>query len=321
MNSKKISIIIPIYKVEKYLDACVNSVLNQTYKNLEIILVDDGSPDSCPVICDKYKAIDSRIVVVHKKNGGLSDARNTGINVATGDYLAFLDGDDTIDTYAMEKLLTAAIEQSAKIVKMNMRIVYEGDIMTDSPLNQDIKGEWISNLDYIKAICTYKASCSFCDKLFHRDVFDGYRFCVGRTNEDLLLLSSILIENEYNVYSIDYYGYNYLQRNRSITKSGFGQSIRDTIYNCWELQALAKQKKEVVYPYLQMLSLYQARTFLIFMPKRYIKEKHKDYLYAMNIIKQNKKMIWRSFFSVKDKIFLTVSLFNASIIKMIVGER
>ena len=86
MIDKKVSVIIPIYKVEKYLDKCIQSVFNQTYKNLEIILVDDGSPDLCPTICDQYKGQDERIVVVHKSNGGLSDARNAGIDVATGDY-------------------------------------------------------------------------------------------------------------------------------------------------------------------------------------------------------------------------------------------
>ena len=94
---KKISIIIPVYKVEKYLDKCVESVVNQTYKNLEIILVDDGSPDNCPKMCDEWAEKDKRIKVIHKENGGLSDARNFGIEKATGDYLMFLDSDDYLD--------------------------------------------------------------------------------------------------------------------------------------------------------------------------------------------------------------------------------
>ncbi len=89
-----ISVIIPIYKVEDYLDECVQSVIHQTYKNLEIILVNDGSPDKCPQICDEYAKLDNRIIVIHKKNGGLSDARNAGLQIATGEYIQFLDADD-----------------------------------------------------------------------------------------------------------------------------------------------------------------------------------------------------------------------------------
>ena len=102
---KKLSVIIPIYKVEKYLNECINSVICQTYKNLEIILVDDGSPDSCPQMCDDWARKDSRIKVIHKPNGGLSSARNAGINVATGDYIMFIDADDfLIDENCIEKI-------------------------------------------------------------------------------------------------------------------------------------------------------------------------------------------------------------------------
>ena len=91
-----ISIIIPVYKVEQYLKECIDSIINQTYMNLEIVIVDDGSPDNCPLICDQYAALDKRIKVIHKKNGGLSDARNAGLNIITGDYVTFVDSDDVI---------------------------------------------------------------------------------------------------------------------------------------------------------------------------------------------------------------------------------
>ena len=96
MNAAKVSIIVPVYKVEPYLDKCVSSIVNQTYTNLEIILVDDGSPDNCPAMCDAWAEKDSRIRVIHKPNGGLSDARNAGMAVATGELMAFVDSDDWI---------------------------------------------------------------------------------------------------------------------------------------------------------------------------------------------------------------------------------
>ena len=99
-----VSVIVPIYKVEKYLKNCVDSILQQTYRHLEIILVDDGSPDGCPQICDEYKSIDSRIVVIHKQNEGVSAARNAALDIATGSYIMFVDGDDSISPYMCEKL-------------------------------------------------------------------------------------------------------------------------------------------------------------------------------------------------------------------------
>lgn len=105
---KKVSIIVPIYNVEKYLHQCVDSLLNQTLRNLEVILVDDGSPDSCPRICEEYKKKDTRVKVVHKQNGGLSDARNAGMKLVEGEYVAFIDSDDYVDLHMFEKLYAAA---------------------------------------------------------------------------------------------------------------------------------------------------------------------------------------------------------------------
>ena len=110
-----ISVIVPIYNVEKYLARCVDSIVNQTYKNLEIILVDDGSPDRCPQMCDDYAEKDSRIKVVHKKNGGLSDARNAGMAVATGEYISFIDSDDWIETSMFELLLNNIFQYDCEI--------------------------------------------------------------------------------------------------------------------------------------------------------------------------------------------------------------
>lgn len=115
----KISVIIPVYKVENTLDACIESVVNQTYENLEIILVDDGSPDSCPKKCEEWAEKDSRIVVLHKKNGGLSSARNLGLYNVTGDYVAFVDSDDFLDLTAYEKMLNKMKKDNLDVVLCN----------------------------------------------------------------------------------------------------------------------------------------------------------------------------------------------------------
>lgn len=115
-QSYKVSVVIPVYNVENYLQQCVNSVLNQTYQNLEIILVDDGSMDRSPAICDEYAAKDSRILVIHKRNGGASSARNQGICAATGAYILFLDSDDYLAPHAVECYMTAALQDNADVV-------------------------------------------------------------------------------------------------------------------------------------------------------------------------------------------------------------
>ena len=112
----KFSVVVPIYKVEKYLPRCIDSLINQTLKDIEIILVDDGSPDGSPAICDEYAAKDNRIKVIHKKNGGVSAARNDGLKIATGDYIIFCDSDDWMEQDALESLYTKAIETGADIV-------------------------------------------------------------------------------------------------------------------------------------------------------------------------------------------------------------
>ena len=121
-NNPKISVIVPVYKVEKYLDRCVESIVNQTYKNLEIILVDDGSPDNCPVMCDEWAEKDERIRVIHKENGGLADARNAGMNIATGDYIGFVDSDDWIEPNMYEVLLKNALKYDADISRCGLSV-------------------------------------------------------------------------------------------------------------------------------------------------------------------------------------------------------
>ena len=117
----KVSIIVPVYKVEKYLRKCIDSIINQTLKDIEIILVDDGSPDNCGKICDEYAAKDTRIKVIHKENGGLSSARNAGMEVAEGEYIGFVDSDDWIETDYVGELLFCLIQSESDMAICSIR--------------------------------------------------------------------------------------------------------------------------------------------------------------------------------------------------------
>ena len=146
IKEELVSIIVPIYNVEPFLEKCVNSLLNQTYTNIEVILVDDGSPDECPDICDKYREEDHRVKVIHKKNGGLSSARNSGLKVCRGDYIMFVDSDDWIEVDLIEKMV--------KVMRNNpVQLVTCGRCVTDENYQEKIisgKSEILSVKEVIK---------------------------------------------------------------------------------------------------------------------------------------------------------------------------
>ena len=170
MKNHYISVIIPVYKVEKYLDRCVESIVNQTYKNLEIILVDDGSPDNCPQMCDEWAEKDNRIKVIHKENGGVSSARNAGIESAKGDYISFVDSDDWIDFDLVYHLLKLAIENNYDVVSCLFEETY------DSNLNKaaDKRNEIITVLSNDEIMGKMdKGLCYLCGKLYRRSLFNN----------------------------------------------------------------------------------------------------------------------------------------------------
>lgn len=184
-----ISIIIPIYKVEQYLDACVTSIINQTYKDLEIILVDDGSPDNCPQMCDKWANKDARIKVVHKKNGGLSSARNAGFVVATGEYIGFVDSDDYVDETMYEDLMRVMVQNEKTIVVSSPIIRNTDGVFTPYKVGMyEYKDcETMSFAEYMKLFLGMNMDATVWNKLYKRE-FIQTMFREGRNNEDYLFM-------------------------------------------------------------------------------------------------------------------------------------
>lgn len=144
----KVSIIVPVYNVEKYVERCIESIIKQSYKNLEIILIDDGSKDNSGKICDEYAQKDNRIKVIHKKNGGLSDARNTGLNIADGEYICFIDSDDYIHKDLVKDNLEKLIQQKADMICFN-RFVINGEKIIEKP---QLYNENMTTYDVISGI-------------------------------------------------------------------------------------------------------------------------------------------------------------------------
>ncbi len=198
MNNPLISVIVPVYNVEKYLDRCVESIVNQTYKNLEIILVDDGSPDNCPKMCDEWAKKDNRIKVVHKQNGGAASTRNAGLDVFTGEYVFFVDSDDTIVDNAIEYLLSIIYDNSCdmavgRYVKVTDN-VEESVAFTD---NVNIYSEteyWQKYYEYYYSGKDEYAITMIipCCKLINRKVFNDLRFDEGKFYEDEFIIHSLV---------------------------------------------------------------------------------------------------------------------------------
>lgn len=183
-----ISIIVPVYKVEKYLTRCVESILRQTYKNFELILVDDGSPDNCPSMCDDFAEKDCRIKVVHKENGGLSDARNFGLDRSSGEYITFVDSDDYIRNDMIEVLYNRIAGDASDLAICNYLCVGDGGAEYKwENSNLPVKDVVLSSEEAQKALYGYK-NWHFviaCCKLYSKFLFDGFRFPVNKLHEDL----------------------------------------------------------------------------------------------------------------------------------------
>lgn len=183
MKKPIISIIVPIYKVEKYLEHCVNSILNQTVKDIEVILVDDGSPDNCGAICDELAKIDNRIRVIHKPNGGLSDARNAGIDIAEGKYIGLVDSDDYIAPTMYEKLLKALEENDADASMCYACNIYDDDMEFVACKIGEV--EVFDGEDILDALFSKKLNNFAWNKLYKRELFNNIRYPFGKIYEDL----------------------------------------------------------------------------------------------------------------------------------------
>lgn len=300
-----VSVVVPVYNMERYLHKCVDSILGQTYSHYEIILVDDGSSDHSPRICDEYSEKYSRVQVLHKKNGGLSDARNCGVAAAVGDYVMFVDADDYLDSSAMATLVKVIKETKVNIAQMKSYIVNDDYTIR---LNQS-KGTGairvVSPQQYIRDICNKVASESVCDKLFAKKILQMHKFESGRLNEDFLFLSSVLMTGEY-IAEVDYSGYFYYQRPGSISHSGVGTSLIDSIRNG---VFLAKQANEI-FPDVELdykrFALYQARVFFLLIPWNWVRYSVPSYLDVLNYVKSLKHDIRNTNLSFVDKVFMTM---------------
>ena len=310
--NKLITIIVPVYNIDKYLEKCVNSIQGQTYKNLEIILVDDGSTDSSGLLCDSLAAEDSRIRVIHKPNGGLSSARNAGLDISTGDYIGFIDSDDYIATDFYESLLALSRNERTVLCSHFVRVDESGNITYRN--DPHIEGGEISAKDYIRELLLHIGDVSVCSKLFPRHAVEDLRFDETRLNEDLLFMMELIPRIE-TISFTDKIGYYYLCRANSIS-SKYGKAIEDMVGN----SVLFKNKVLAIYPELRAeadrFALFQHMAYLLLVPSKLRNKSNALYIQAIRYLRRNFFVngLTNRYLTAKNKLIMLGQIFAPSML-------
>ena len=240
----QITVIVPVYKVEASLPACVESILAQNFSDFELILVDDGSPDGCGALCDAYAAQDPRVRVIHQQNGGLSAARNSGMEIARGEYLTFVDSDDYVASDYLERLFRAAAESGAKLAVCRIKSFPDGCDPV-SPVQSDLIVHTVSGRE--AAVSVYKGAepvtVNACAKLFLTSLIANWRFPIGRLHEDQAVIPVLCYEAQ-RVACVEGELYYYRDRPESITSKKFSLKRYDDIWGVDQCLAYFRERGE-----------------------------------------------------------------------------
>lgn len=257
----EISVIVPVYKVEKYLDRCIESIVNQTYPDFELILVDDGSPDGSPILCDKWAEKDSRVHVIHIKNGGASSARNAGLKIAKGNWIAFADSDDWLDRTALKTLYDLANQYNVPMAIGGMRVVQK---YTDASIVMKQNAKVLSNADLMSRFFRLNGepdTHSVCGAIIRRDILEDYSFIEGRMNEDVETCYYLARKCEAAVYT-DAPLYNYFKNIEGVTNSGFSKKKLDLL-DIWDIVQKQVEQFTPEYSYACEMNCKRARFTLL----------------------------------------------------------
>lgn len=307
----KVSIIVPVYNVEKYLDRCVQSLLKQTLHDIEIILVDDESPDKCPQMCDEYAKNDTRVKVIHKKNGGLSDARNFGIHAATAKYIGFVDSDDYVALDMYEVLYNNLIKENADISMCSLYNCYSDS----EPEKQDrIDYYVLNNKELIEIVMKAKiTSVTAVNKLYKKSLFNNIKYPIGKLSEDAFVIIELLLEVKKGVLTTEQ-KYYYFHRENSITTSPF--TIRD-------LNVIEAYKKNLYlikenFPELESLGVMRYCWAHFYVLDKIMSTKNfNEYDIEKKIIKELKNNFWKIIrddnFNITRKVALCLLIINKNL--------
>ena len=318
MKNEKVSVIVPVYNVEKYLEKCLNSIVNQTYKNIEIILVNDGSTDNSLEIMKKFKQKDDRIILLEKENGGLSDARNYGLKKASGSYISFVDSDDFINEKMLEILVNNLIQYKADISMCQFKMFfYDTNKISYTTENNII---CYNKKEALKKLLNSDETIGnhAWNKLYKKELFDGVEYPKGKNFEDIGTTYKLFDKSKVIVYT-DFMGYYYYQRENSITGNLNLKSLKDGLdlekerYS-YLIKKYPELKRELLrnradYSLMYIVGLAKINEKNVFKEK----ETYEEYKILKSYIKQNGMKDIFEDNSNTYKIFAILLMFNKKI--------
>lgn len=310
MEKPLISIIVPVYNILEYLPRCVKSLMAQTYQNIEILLVDDGSTDGTGALCDELAREDARIKVFHKENGGSSSARNLGISQAKGEYLGFVDSDDFVEPDMYERLYEGIVKYEVPIAQIGRNEIDEqGNVLPDICVPPE-NAVCIESKEFMQELLMHRGDCSFCTKLLHKDLLQDMKFPEGVLNEDFYLLIHLLPKIE-KLLSLPEYAYHVFYRigsnSRRIDKEDFSRVFADCVDNADVVTGIVKEH----YPDLQKVALrfgvFQRLEYLLHIPISQMKRENMQY---RDIVSHLRKYWWKGmgnpYLTLKNKCYHTL---------------
>lgn len=305
-----VSVIIPVYNILEYLPRCVESVCAQTYENLEILLVDDGSTDGTGALCDELGRGDSRIRVFHKENGGSSSARNLGLDHAGGEYIGFVDSDDYIAPQMYERLCEAMERYRVKVTQVGRDETDEqGNRLPDicvPPAGE----ERIGHREFLMELLMHRGDCSFCTKLFHRSVLEGKHFPVGALNEDFHFLVELLPEIG-DIVSLPEQAYHVFYRmgsnSRKKDREQFSRVFADSVNNADMVMAAVDPADRELLRAAERFGIFQRIEYLLHIP---IRQMTGENVFYRQVIKELRHSFWSGLrnpcLTAKNKLYMTL---------------
>ena len=324
---EKISVIVPIYNVENYIEKCILSIINQTYTNLEIILVDDGSTDNSSKIIDEYAKKDSRIKVIHKKNEGVSIAKNLGMKESTSNFISFIDSDDTVTPDYIEILYNNLINTNSDISVIGYKVVTENNnILFDSIYGCNLKKDQVivyEGIEKIKELLLQKTIKNFGCKLYRKDVL--INFPVGVTYEDIVFSLEVIMRSKRVVYTNKSL-YNYLKRNNSITATISSKNLNDfanAIYNRYILvkENYKELDKYNIYSFFQSTIALSTKSAIIGMKYEDVNNRIIEFINIIKEYAKDNEEIILTMLSDYEKTCLYLMRYNIDLYYMFLVER
>ena len=309
MNTPLITVIVPVYNIKEYLPRCVASLTAQTYKNLEILLVDDGSTDGTGALCDELATRDTRIRVFHKENGGSSSARNLALLEAKGEYLGFVDSDDYVDDTMYERLYQGITTYGVKVAQIGRDEIHADGHKLPNICEPPTEDTLISHREFLEELLMHRGDCSFCTKLFHRSILEGEQFPLGVLNEDFHLLVSLLDRID-TIISLPGQTYHVFCREGSNTRkvTGFSRVFADNIDNADMVYDMVREMgDEKLLAIAFRFGIFQRIDYMLHIP---IEEMKKENAFYVSVVRYLRRNWWKGMrnpiLTVKNKCYHTL---------------